>query len=105
MQAVHPPKTEEKNIYSVRHVRVDVPYRLPGNVVKHFPVEFQVHTSGNSMWAIPLCNEIIKRMTALPERVVIRLENGKPVLLPADKGTIKEELVTAIVSLGTKILF
>lgn len=105
MQAVHPQKTEEKNLYSVRHVHVDVPYRLPGNVVKHIPVEFQVHTSGNTMWAIPLCDEIIKRMTGLPERVVVRLENGKPVLSPADKGTIREELVTTIASLGTKNLF
>lgn len=105
MQAFHPSKTEEKNIHTVRHVMVDVPYRLPGNVVKHYPVEFQVHTSRAMMWAIPLCNEIVKRMTALPEKIVVSLEKGKPVLLPADKGTIKEELVSAIASQGTKALF
>ena len=105
MQAVHPSKTEEKNIYTVRHVMVDVPYRLPGNVVKHYPVEFQVHTSGNMLWAIPLCNEIVKCMTALPEKIVVSLENGKPVLRPTDRGTIKEELISTIAKQGTKVLF
>lgn len=65
------------NIDGLSTVRINVPYRRPGNVVEHLPVFFTVWKDENNFKAFPLCNEEIQRVLNLPDALRFKLRHGE----------------------------
>jgi hypothetical protein len=78
------------------HVTVDVPYRMPGNVIKHVPVEFSVHQNRENVWAIPLCDEILRRMAGLPDKILLKPGPEISIMQPAGRDSVVVEIVSKL---------
>jgi hypothetical protein len=66
------------HVNNLSTVLVNVPYRQPGNVVKHIPVVFTVWKNGIYFKAFALCNEETQRILNLPDALLFQLKHGKP---------------------------
>ena len=66
------------HVNNLSTILVNVPYRQPGNVVKHIPVVFTVWKNGNYFKAFALCNEETQRILNLPDALPFQFKHGKP---------------------------
>ncbi len=73
--------TNSLHVTNLSTVLVNVPYRQPGNVVKHIPVVFTVWKHGNYFKAFALCNEETQRILNLPDALTFQLKHGKATAL------------------------
>lgn len=62
------------------NVMVNVPYRLPGNIVAYMPVEFEVLKDGDYCKAKPVCSDAKKRLINLPSALEFQVFSGKVVM-------------------------
>ena len=64
--------------HNLSTIVTNVPYRQPGNVIKHIQVVFTIWKTGNNFKAFALCSEEIQRILNLPDALSFKLEDGKP---------------------------
>ena len=57
-------------------VVAEVPYRLPGNVIRHFTIEFKVLKKANHYVAFPICDDAKCRLTHLPHNLIFSIKDG-----------------------------
>lgn len=69
---------EQQQWQSLGKVRIKVPYRAPGNVTRHVPVEFEVDVAGNKnvFRAKPLADEKTSRLVNVPSVMNFVVDNG-----------------------------
>jgi hypothetical protein len=60
-------------------IHISVPYKGPGNTIRQNPVVFDVYSIDGHYKAVPLLSEDEKRIANLPDELLFRYENGKPV--------------------------
>lgn len=60
------------------NVKITVPYKGPGNMIKQNPVEFEVYALDGHYKAVPLLNEDERRIANLPHELLFTYENGRP---------------------------
>lgn len=63
----------------ITNVKIFIPYKGPGNIVKQNLVEFEVYALDGRYKAVPLLNEHERRIANLPHELLFTHENGKPV--------------------------
>src|SRR5436305_12360585 len=85
------------HVNNLSTVLVNVPYRQPGNVVKHIPVVFTVWKNGNSFKAFALCSEEIQRILNLPDALPFRLKYDKPTALKQTYDGIVREIAEELI--------
>lgn len=61
----------------IANITVKVPFREPGNIIEHTPVEFEVWRNETHFKVLPVCIEETKRIADLPEMFQFDLKNGK----------------------------
>lgn len=59
-------------------LRVDVPYKGAGNVIRQHSIPFDVYREDTVYKAVPLLEENERRKANLPEELVFYYESGKP---------------------------
>ena len=70
--------TNSLEVHNLSAVTVNVPYRQPGNVIKHIQVVFTIWKNGNYFKAFALCNEETQRILNLPDALSFQFKHGKP---------------------------
>ena len=60
-------------------VRVNVPYRGAGNIIRQKEVSFEVFLDGVQYTLVPVLSEAERRVANLPERLEFNMIEGKPV--------------------------
>ena len=80
MQAALPSTLTPVVTSRISHLTIMVPYRKPGNVIEHLPVDFSVHQYGAKFKAFPLCDDVVIRFTNLPAVIEFEWQEDVPVL-------------------------
>src|SRR4051794_12742776 len=83
--------TNTLDVPNLSTVAVNVPYRQPGNVIKHIKVVFTIWKNGNHFKAFALCSEDIQRILDLPDALSFQFKHGKL--------TAPKQLYEAIISI------
>lgn len=81
---------------NVELVSIPVPYRKPGNVVEHLTIQFEVSYQENNFRAVPFCNTNNKRLTALPDVLLFRVEKGNVVCKRSDLVTVAQKIMSEL---------
>jgi hypothetical protein len=62
--------------YKLENVAVAVSFRKPGNVVSHFNVDFEIFNEGDSYKAVPVFDQVTKRLVNLPDVLLFSINDG-----------------------------
>lgn len=84
------------SLIQVAVVSVAVPYRKPGNVIEHLPVQFEVFYNGSKLSAVPFCNENVRRLTALPEVLRFEVERSGLVCKRLHLATVAQDIMATV---------
>ena len=71
--------TSRVPVSMVTKISLPVAYRMPGNVVEHIDVEFEVEQTMNYFRVSPLCDEVRRRLTGLPTSFSFEVIKGQVV--------------------------
>jgi hypothetical protein len=69
----------------IANVNISLPYKSPGNIIRHNAVSFDVYSEAGYYKAVPLLNEDERRIANLPNELLFNYENGK---LASRRGSI-----------------
>jgi hypothetical protein len=65
----------------IANVKISVPYKGPGNTIRQNPVAFDVYSEKDQYKAVPVLNTDERRIANLPEELLFKCEDGKPISL------------------------
>ena len=82
----------------IASINISVPYKGPGNIIRHNPVSFEVYTEDDHYKAVPVLNEDQRRIANLPPELGFHYQNGRPLSkrgefdgnLPAIENIVRE---------------
>ena len=77
MEQVTQQTTNSLHIHNLSTIAINVPYRQPGNVIKHMQVLFTIWKNGNYFKAFALCSEETQRILNLPDALSFQFKHGK----------------------------
>jgi hypothetical protein len=60
----------------LENVAVAVSFRKPGNVVSYFNLDFEIFQKGNSYKAVPVFDQVNKRLVTLPDVLLFSINDG-----------------------------
>lgn len=61
--------TDLSEFHKISDVKVPVPLRMPGNVIEHIPIVFEVWGKETRFKAIPFCSKANRVLTNLPDSI------------------------------------
>ena len=62
----------------ITSVNISIPYKCPGNIIRHNAVLFDVYSIDGHYKAVPCLNEGERRIANLPQELLFNYEHGKP---------------------------
>jgi hypothetical protein len=79
-------------------VVVEVPYRKPGNVIEHLPIEFEIFQMNNHLTAVPRCSEEIMRLINIGKTIRFKIVKGDIVVEKPRLKQVAEDIFNVMVS-------